>query len=322
MAVIRTALPALCAGFSGIASLNAQNLPQIVTEPWLEGNHWAETYDDVVVLEQAHTKGGNQDVNLWIWDSNGRVRANRNNPEPEVVFGYRILSYDVNSPVNALDGSFWDLALVGGSKLADTENDWGLHALVGIGTANDGNFDNTDALYALGLFNATKQISEDASFHVGVQFQGNDVLFPEYPLPYVAYQRVVNDRVRLLVGMPRTFFEWKAWGPFRIEGQYDWPTRGEARLFIVIVRNLSIFARYTHVADAFYINDRERKRLIYDSHRAGGGVRWITKWFDASLGVGYAFGQEFSAGIDIRQTRTVADLSDEPFASLRVVGTF
>lgn len=322
MAVTRTLLLALCTGFSGIASLNAQNLPHIVTEPWIEGNHWAETYDDVVVLEQAHTKGGNQDVNLWIWDSNGRVRANRHKPDPSVVLGYRILSYDGNSPVNALDGSFWDLALVGGSKLADTENDWKLHALVGIGTANDGNFDNTDALYALGLFNASKQISEDASFHVGVQYQGNQVLFPEYPLPYAAWQQVVNERLQFTAGLPRSSFAWEAWGPFRIEAQYDWPTRGEARLFIEIVRNFSLFARYTHMTDAFHIDDRERKRLIYDSHRAGGGVRWITKWFDASLGIGYAFHQEFSTGTDIRQTRTVADLSDEPFASLRVVGTF
>ena len=58
--------------------------------------------------------------------------------------------------------------------------------------------------------------------------------------------------------------------------------------------------------------------IIYDRRQGTLADRAI----DARAGVGYAFDQEFSTGFDIRDTDTVAELSDEAFFFFTVQGRF
>ena len=57
--------------------------------------------------------------------------------------------------------------------------------------------------------------------------------------------------------------------------------------------------------------------------RVEAGVRFIfDPWIDASLGIGYAFDQSFSTGFDVRNLTTFSRISDEPYLSLVLRGTF
>ncbi len=58
------------------------------------------------------------------------------------------------------------------------------------------------------------------------------------------------------------------------------------------------------------------------SHRLTAQAAGKRPEVDASIGVGYALDQEFTRGYDIRHPRSVVTLSEEPFASIKVQGTF
>jgi hypothetical protein len=79
---------------------------------------------------------------------------------------------------------------------------------------------------------------------------------------------------------------------------------------------------FDSTCDGFYIENANTRRIFYSNCRAVGGIRWINSWADLRLGVGYAFRQEFTQGFDLRNTDVVEKLSDEPFLSLLVRGTF
>jgi hypothetical protein len=72
---------------------------------------------------------------------------------------------------------------------------------------------------------------------------------------------------------------------------------------------------------AFHVEDQGSDRLVYELERVN-GVRSITKCFDASIGVGYAFDQRFSHGYDVRDLSRISRLEDVPFLDLKLQGTF
>ena len=91
-----------------------------------------------------------------------------------------------------------------------------------------------------------------------------------------------------------------------------------------------LFGLYTRAIRQFNIDEKnnrhyvgpDKRRLFFEIDRVTTGVRWATKWFDASLGVGYALDSRYRAGWDMRDLDTVRDLSEELYMSFTLQGTF
>jgi hypothetical protein len=64
-------------------------------------------------------------------------------------------------------------------------------------------------------------------------------------------------------------------------------------------------------------------RQFYQMRRVEAGFRVIDNpLFDASIGIGYAFDQEFSRGFDVRNMRPIGHISNEPYIAIVLRGTF
>lgn len=302
----------------------AQTGPQIAIFPWQEGAHWAETSDEILYFDDGHVKGdgGKQDADVWNWDSDGRIKVDRNDPDPKFVIGYRILSLTVDSDFNAIDGSFWDIALVGAYRLGELHDGWDMTISGGVGSANDGAFSNEDALYGLGAVNGYKKLDDVSGVHAGLRYNGNALVLPDIPLPYLAYESEWSEQLSTVLGLPLNSVEWTPMERLQFQIRYAFPINFNGEMSFQLIENLSLFARYADTTDAFAINGKNNKRIYHELERVSGGIRWVTRLFDASLGVGYAFKREFDQGFDLRETDNVAVLSEEAFMSLKIVGTF
>ena len=300
----------------------AQTTPNLLTRPWDEGRHFAETIDDLVYIADGHVKDSNFDTQMFYWDSYGRIRFNRDANDPHWVLGYRILAMNEDSEFSAIKGDYWDIAMTLGYKFDAMDNGWQISVVGGAGTANDGHFSNSDAIYGIGSVNAGRKLDPDATFNVGLRYNGNSLLFPDFPLPYAAYERRVTDEFRFTLGLPSSAMVWWPVEMVSLKLDYNLPVTGSANVSFWFTKTLCLFTQFDATTDGFYIEDADNRRIFYSMNRVTGGVRWLSKWADLRLGVGYAFDQEFERGFDLRDTHKIAKLTDEPFISLRIHGTF
>ena len=319
----RTSLSVLCGPFLCIAGVAlAQNTPSMLSNPWQEGKHWAETMDDLLLIDSGHTKNTGLDTSMFYWDSFGRIRFNRDNSDPSCTMGYRILSIAEDSDSAPINGDYWDIAMSAGYRFAPMGNGWRVSVLGGAGTANDGHFSNTDAIFGIGVVGIGRQLETNSTINLGLSYDGNRSIVPDFPLPFVAYWREVNDQFSYTLGLPASGLDWRPMEMISFKLDYALPVTGTANVSFWFTKTLCIFAEYNSTTDGFFINDQDNRRIFYTMKRVTGGIRWVSKWGDARLGLGYAFDQEFERGYDLRDTHTVNKLSDEPFVSLRVHGTF
>lgn len=312
-AVLSSALPVL-----------AEVGPLLAARPWGEEPQWAETYDDLVFFDRGHTKGVNESIKIFYWDSVGRIKFYKDDPEPPFSLGYRILTMDIDSENGFLDGQLNDVSLVGAGEIGEVFDGWRLSLVGGLGTANDGHWSNDDALYGLGTVDLWTELTEDSSIHTGLYYDGNRALLPDVPLPFVTYQQRLSDQLDLAVGIPDTSIKYLALKQMMLTFTYSFPVdlRVRADYEIIPEWGVYLFAQYSRAARQFYLEEEDNRRIFFEVDRFTTGVRWFTRWFDASLGIGYALDNRFRSGWDMRDLETVRDLSEEIYLSFTLQGTF
>lgn len=298
----------------------AQLGPGISIDPWPETPAFAESIDMPLYINEADLGGG--DLSVFHWDSSGRVKFEQKNPHPDFVIGYRVLAIDLSAPRPELNGSWWDIAMVGSYTIREAIPGWDVSLLAGAGTANDDHFPNTDALYGIGNINFTHRLDENRAVHLGLNYDGHRILWPDIPLPYVMFTQRVDDQLTFTLGLPTSSITYTPVANLRLELQYNFPVNVTARASYQITEGLSVFVEGVRQVDGFFVNDREQQRLFYALNRVNGGVRVVWSWLDLAAGVGYAFGQEFTSGWDIRDTATVARPGNALLFSLTIRGTF
>ena len=325
---------------SSTISTQAQVGPLLSVRPWFEKPMWAETYDDIVFFDKGHTKGKDESISTFYWDSAGRIKFWKDEVEPPFSLGYRILTMDndTDDENEFLEGQWNDVALTAGKQFGQLfDSDWNLGLIGGMGTANDGYWNNEDALYGLGTIDLWTQLSDEASLHTGISYDGNRALIQDIPLPFVTYQHRIAEELDLSIGIPDSLVKWNFADKWSLTAYYHFPADVLTRVDYEIIEDTGVylFGSYTRAVRQFTIDDHknrhyvnvdparpDNRRLFFEIDRVTTGVRWATKWFDASFGIGYTLDSRYRAGWDMRNLDTVRDLSEEIYASVVLQGTF
>jgi hypothetical protein len=300
-------------------TLWADGLPSLVSEPWLKEPHWSETTDEVLITADGKTSGG-KDVSVFFWDSFGRVKLSREDSDPNFYVGYRLLGIAFDSEDRRINGDWWDMSLTLAGRVGEVGDGWKVSLAGGAGIATDDHFGNSDALYGLGLLAFGKVLDTNSAIHAGIQYEGNSVLLPAVPLPFVQYRRQASDQFAYTIGFPTVGARWQPMEQLTMEARYDYPLDWRARLDWRVTKPVGLFVEYTHSYDAFAIEDQNNRRMLYELSRVSGGVRWVNRLFDVSLGIGYGFDQEVRRGYDLRSDSRVTKLSDEALVYLKLMG--
>jgi hypothetical protein len=283
-----------------LVSLVLQVDPRLASKSWPPEDHWADTLDKPLFIFEG------DDGSVFHWDSSGRIKVPRDERDPDVWAGYRLLTISVDSDLESLDREFTDLALAGAWAVGD------FSFAAGVGTVNDGLFSDPDTLYGLGFAEYRK-----GALRGGVSYDGNRSYLPGYPLPYVSWIPEFGNGLRLSLGT----LESTASG-FTASARWAWPTDGSIRMEQVLGRGFRAYGELLRRIDGFHERGHEETRLFYQFHTAEAGLRWAGSWLDLSLGGGCAFKQRWTEGTDLGNDRTVATPEDRPYVALTIQGTF
>ena len=320
LSVVLFALPTLW--LAGQARVEAQVDESLVTRRWTTGNFWAETYDKPILTARGHLEETDEEIQIFHWYSEGRIKFKRKDLDPPVWIGYRAFTITIDSEADRFNHTFSDVALAIAVPLGSLGADWSVTASAGAGTANDGRWDNLDALFPVATLEFTGKIDPSTTLHLGLTLDGNRGLFDAYPLPYCMVEAVLGPGLKVVLGFPRAEIVLRPFDPVTVALQWKFPSDASARIEAELDAGFSVFAEVSRRVDGFHLRHEDRIRLFFAMNTVEVGVRWKSSWMDVSLSAGYAFGQRFFTGDDLRSRTSGASVEDLPFIALTFPSTF
>lgn len=278
---------------------------------------------DASLTQDGHAKRTDQSLQIGIVDVEGRIRLTPGELEsPRIGFGLKY--FDVNSSVRGLPGHLYDQS-VGFATPVGKWEDWILGVSVGVGYSGNAPFGDGNGWYGKAGIVAFKQLDKTSALAIAIDYDGNRTIAPDVPLPGFAYIKRIQSNLSLTVGLPVTSIEWEPVQDLRVELSYLLLENFSARVGYRLGEGFELFGAIGQRSDAFSLDGQRYgdDRLLFQQRHAELGVTYRTR--DAGVGdqdleltaaIGYAFDGEFSVGFDTRNSRLLADVSDEPYLRL------
>ncbi len=268
---------------------------------------------DARVFGQTETED-DADVDLSIYESRGRFSLMPKS-KPELRLGYELKYLDFSSETAAIPDRLTDQS-IGAGMIFEESNGWTTAFTLGLGYAGDTSFSDGQGWYARGSLSFTKRMDENRQLVLLLDYDGNRPVFPDIPLPGIAYTFKPAETVSLTLGFPINSVVWRPDDRWTIEARallwYDIT----ARLTYKIDRHWAVFAELDRRTDAFHLDELEENndRLLFQQRRVEAGLRWMAgDGLRVVFAGGYAFSQEFSSGFDSRDDHQLVELDDAPY---------
>jgi hypothetical protein len=317
-------VPALAIALSLAAQgqVHAQIDESLATRRWKMDRFWAETYDKPLVTMRGELEDTGENIRIFHWNSEGRIKFDRKDLEPPVWIGYRALTVSVTTPSDLYNHTYSDVGLAVAVSLGSIGDDWTVIATAGAGTANDGRWDNLHALFPVATLEFTGKDGDTTVWHAGLSLDGNRGVGAPYPLPYLMYETTTGPGLSLLLGFPRTEIVVHPVEPLTLTGRWVFPSTASARIETGLGAGVRVFAEASRRIDGFHLRHEKRTRQFFEMNTAEAGLRWSNSWIDLSLSAGYAFGQRFFTGPDLLNRSRGNGVDDLAFIALTLPSTF
>ena len=311
--MLRTICAVVVAAVASVAfvtSAFAQTGPALLLKPLLSEDETLESRGDALFLESAEAEGAEFD--LQVFELQGRFRERREKFIPRI--GWDVAWYNMNSDTPILDQDLIDTSLAFGVELGEYYQ-WRSGLTVGIGYAGNAPFGEGDAYYGKATLVLGRKLRPKTDLAFVLDYDGNRSVFPDIPIPGIAYRHEFDPTLSYVVGVPLSSVTWKPNPAWLIEVTWQLVDRFDARVEHHVAGNVTIFANLEQRQEAFNVDDLDdHDRLLFEQRRAEVGLRF-QPWEHTSflMAGGFAFGSEFSVGFDQRDSDEVADVSDEPY---------
>ncbi len=310
----------------GLASTPAlaQTGAPLILQPWSGvGEREAAVELDVAggtYFGDADIDGTDEELGLIQWGGEGRFKlTDRPGAGPAIGFEALHLRLDTDDPALPERLADYSAAVSWGHELNDR---WQLGIVAGGGYAGTRPFADGDSVYFLGDLIAAYQIDDRSSLTLNLNYNGNRNIFPDVPLPGISYARRSDiDGLRYIVGFPYSNIVYEPDDRWTFEVGYTLPFSFRARATYQLAETLSFFGEFDSFTRGFWIEDDpgNNDRIFFTQRRIEGGLRYeAATGVDLVAAAGYAFGQEFESGWDVRDTDGVRDIDPAPYVRLGV----
>lgn len=303
--------------------VSAQTGAALTQRPWAEDAR-TELGGGATWHDEADIDDTDDALDLTRYTSEGRYRPNTSTDAPgdELSFGYDLLHLDLNTTDSALPERLTDVS-VAGSWTRRLERGRSISGVVGVGYAGDAPFGEGDAVYLQGHVSFDQPLSEQSKLTLSLNYHGNRTIWPDVPLPLIAYTRRASDELTYTLGVPFSSFRWTPTERLTVSGTYVPVVTFELRAEYELTKAWRVFGAFDNSNDAFVVDGNEDRRLFFQQRRLEAGVRYQpSERVELTLAGGYAYDQSFERGWDVRDTETVRDLDDAPFVRAGVAVRF
>ncbi len=298
---------------SWAASASAQTGIGLIVRPWPEGSQ-SQLHTDAILINRGHTNNSDARFRLQRYDAIGRWRSGEGGDHTlSVGFDTTYLNLSTSDP--ALPDRLVDQSVAAGFLLSDPGQHASLWLTLGVGYAGNNPYADGDAVYGQVNLIYTQPIDASSSWQWVLNYNGNRTIFPDTPLPAVAYQRRVSDHLSYSLGLPVSSVVWQPTERVTVRVAGIPPVNVTAVVEYELSSGWRLFGEYSGTTEAFTIDGgRDNRRLFFEQSRLEVGIRLRTdQRVDVTLAGGYAFSQEFSQGFDVLDLDDVAEVSDEPY---------
>ncbi len=299
--------------------LNAETGPALELLPW-PNNAAAVFTQDARIFGDSHVKGGDDHFQMSTLSFDGRLRFSRAAvPAPfslaGLTLGYAAQYFNLNTTAPDLPQHLVDASVAAGEVLLDSPQ-WKITFVGGAEYAGSTIGGDPDAYYGRADLLGAYRIDPRRTLIVGLDYDGNRLFLPDVPLPIFAYAWRVNPTLHLTFGLPYVAVIWRPWPRFKLLGTYAVPYSGRAAVYYRLFDKVQLLADYAQDQDAFHLaHAPATQRLFFSQQRVEAGLAWRPlKSFRLEVAGGYAFGQEFQTGFDVRKLTTVAEIAPAPYA--------
>ncbi len=305
---------------AGERAASGQSSARSTLEPW-NGQDLAITFDHPVDEMSGHANNAPTDSQVLWWDSFGRVRLDRQDPNSPFA-AYRVLTIDAGTDSQYIKSTMDDFELSAGFHLAQLAG-WDITTVLGAGYSGTHPFVNEKGIFGIGDLMAKYPITDNTSVVLAVDYAGNSSLLPDIPLPGFAIMHRSHD-LDFMLGFPMNRLVWRPVNRLELTAEYSVPYSARLNLEYRISHHVAVYGTAENFFQGF-VQERSdvTDRQFFQMRRVEAGVRLIyNPWIDAGLGVGYAFDQEFSHGYDVRNLHSFSSISNEPYLAIVLRGSF
>jgi len=296
-----------------VARTSAQTDPTLLVKPWDDGQAF-DSSTEAVIESSAPTQENHQfDVGLSSYHAVGRWRLF---PDQQATprLGYDISYFNINTADPALPKHLWD-GTVGFAQPVAELSKWFVVLTGAAGYSGDTPFSDPHAAFFTGNVIVGRKFSEDKAIVVALNYDGNRSFLPDTPIPGIAYADRYNEHLTYVIGAPLNSITYEPVNGLQVDVGWTLLQTFSGHVGWEFKKHYSLYGSYTDRLTAFHLSAMpEDRRLFLQEHRAEAGFRWNpTKLVRFSIGGGWAFGQEFSTGFDLRGTNPLRHLRDGPF---------
>ena len=298
----------------------AQTGAALMIQPW-RGDTLVELRGGALIMGDGSSENGT-DVDLTFYGSTGRARLGADAPLP-MAFGYDLIYIDIGGNDPRLPDRMTDQSLGVGATVGEWSG-WKFDVTAGVGYASDAVYNDGDGWYGKAAVVGTTKLDENTTLRIAVDWDGNRLLLPDLPLPFVQYQRVESEQFMWSVGFPYSSIRWKPIDKLTIEAFYLLPIDARATVTYDLLEQLSLFASFYNEAGRFHISDsRENDYHMFRQRRLEGGLTWKPcEYVDFTFAGGYAFEQIFSRGYHVLNDTDRFHLDDQAYIRVGVSARF
>jgi hypothetical protein len=298
-------------------SAQAQTGVDLLVKTWGEGAA-VETTSDGMLEAASHSKDDDERIRLSEYHLTGRWRIF---PDQDATprLGYDIQYFDLGTHDPALPRHLFN-GTVGFAQPIAVYQKW-IVALTGsVGYAGESPLSDPRAVYEQGNIILIRQFSEERKLAVGLNYDGNRVFLPDVPIAGFAYADRYNDFFNYVIGLPYSSITWEPTKGFQIEAGYALLRTFDAKIAYQFSKHWAAYGEYNDQLTPFHIdNTSPDRRLFLQTHDVEAGIRWnLSPLIRFSVGGGWAFGQEFWTGFDLRGTNPLRHIADAPFGKVRI----
>ena len=274
---------------------------------------------DGLLFSGAEIGDTGHELDLWQAESQGRYRLGPPSSSGQPLsLGYEALYLSLNADDAALPERLADVSAAFAVNHHASE-DWALGFVGGVGYAGTAPFADGDSVYFLGDLILNRRLDERSRLSFILSYDGNRTLWPDTPLPAVAYSRRSSERLAYTVGLPYSSITWQPADRWLLELQYTLPYALDALVSYELAENLSLFGAFDNRYDAFWLEDDEDRRIFFTQRRLEAGFRYeATGSTQLVLAGGYAFGQEFETRWDSRDTEELREVDAAPYVRVGI----
>lgn len=304
---------------AGMTPAVAQTGAGLVLRPWRSENEPGQLQARAVFVSKGHTKNTDAKFQMRHYNASGRWR-------PEVgrdhttSFGAELDYFNLTSTDPAIPERLMDQSVAGAFLLTDPGEHRSLWLVVGVGYAGGNPFGDDQAVYGMADLIYREPIDATSAWQLVFNYDGNRTIFPDVPLPALAYERQASETLGYTIGLPASGISWKPAERWTVRATYLVPVTASAVVEYDLGGGWSMVGQFEDTTHAFTIDgDQDHRRLFLQQQRLEAGVRLRSdQRVDLTLAGGYSFAGEFNRGFDVRGLDDVAEFSDEPYLRLAV----